>query len=82
MRIPVKHRLKIWPEYFEAVLSGKKTFEIRKNDRGFRVNDLLLLQEYSPKTEEYTGRELLVQVTYITDFGQPDNQVVMSIVKV
>ncbi|WP_409994247.1 ASCH/PUA domain-containing protein [Parageobacillus genomosp. 1] len=80
--MPMKHRLKIWPEYFEAVRSGKKTFEIRKNDRGFQVNDLLLLQEYNPKTQEYTGRELLVEVTYITDFGQPKNQVVMSIVKV
>ncbi|UOE78430.1 DUF3850 domain-containing protein (plasmid) [Parageobacillus thermoglucosidasius] len=78
----MKHRLKTWPEYFEAVLSGKKTFEIRKNDRDFRVNDLLLLQEYNPKTEEYTGREVLVEVTYITDFGQPDNQVVMSIARV
>ncbi|WP_306274158.1 ASCH/PUA domain-containing protein [Parageobacillus thermoglucosidasius] len=82
LRIPMKHRLKTWPEYFEAVLSGKKTFEIRKNDRDFRVNDLLLLQEYNPKTEEYTGREVLVEVTYITDFGQPDNQVVMSIARV
>jgi ASC-1-like (ASCH) protein len=82
MRIIMKHRLKIWPEYFEAVLSGKKTFEIRKNDRGFQVNNLLLLQEYNPEAEEYTGRELLVEVTYITDFGQPNNQVVMSIVKV
>ncbi|NUK29499.1 DUF3850 domain-containing protein [Parageobacillus sp. VR-IP] len=78
----MKHLLKIWPEYFEAVRSGKKTFEIRKNDRGFQVNDLLLLQEYNPKTQEYTGRELLVEVTYITDFGQPKNQVVISIVKV
>jgi ASC-1-like (ASCH) protein len=82
MRIPMKHRLKIWPEYFEAVLSGKKTFEIRKNDRDYQVSDVLLLQEYNPKTNEYTGRELLVEVTYITDFGQPDNQVVMSIAKV
>jgi ASC-1-like (ASCH) protein len=82
MRIPMKHRLKTWPEYFEAVLSGKKTFEIRKNDRDYQVNDLLLLQKYNPKTNEYTGRELLVEVTYITDFGQPDNQVVMSIAKV
>nr|WP_309138282.1 ASCH/PUA domain-containing protein [Parageobacillus sp. VR-IP] len=80
--MPMKHLLKIWPEYFEAVRSGKKTFEIRKNDRGFQVNDLLLLQEYNPKTQEYTGRELLVEVTYITDFGQPKNQVVISIVKV
>jgi ASC-1-like (ASCH) protein len=43
----MKHRLKTWPEYFEALLSGKKTFEIRKNDRDYQVNDLLLLQKYN-----------------------------------
>jgi hypothetical protein len=82
IRFKEAKQLKTWPEFFEAVLSGKKTFEIRKNDRDYRVNDLLLLQEYDPKTQEYTGREVLVQVTYMTNFGQPENQVVMSIVKV
>lgn len=29
------HELKIYPKYFDAILSGEKTFEIRRNDRGF-----------------------------------------------
>ena len=33
------HELKCWPEYFEAVISGAKTFEVRKNDRDFAVRD-------------------------------------------
>jgi hypothetical protein len=67
------------------VLDNSKVYKaklVRKNDRDYQVSDVLLLQEYNPKTNEYTGRELLVEVTYITDFGQPDNQVVMSIAKV
>lgn len=37
------HELKILPEYFEAVTSGRKQFEIRKNDRDFKVGDQLIL---------------------------------------
>ena len=33
------HALKTLPEYFEAVLENKKTFELRKNDRDFKVGD-------------------------------------------
>jgi ASC-1-like (ASCH) protein len=73
------HNLKTWTEYFEAVCDGRKTFEIRKNDRDFRVNDVLLLREYDPKTDTYSGRELWATVTYLTDYGQPPGQVVMSI---
>lgn len=31
------HRLKIFVKYADAVLDGTKTFEIRKNDRGYEV---------------------------------------------
>lgn len=34
-----EHALKILPEYFEDVVIGKKTFELRKNDRGFALGD-------------------------------------------
>lgn len=48
------HSLKTDPEVFEAVLSGKKTYEIRKNDdRTFKVGDFLRLME-----TQYTGEEM------------------------
>ena len=36
------HRLKIHEQYADAVLNGTKTFEIRKNDRGYRVGDKIV----------------------------------------
>jgi len=63
------HELKTWNEYFEDVISGNKTFEIRKNDRGFRKEDTIVLKEWDPKTEQYTGREISKKVSYILDGG-------------
>lgn len=42
------HRLKCWPESFAAVLDGTKSFEWRRDDRGFDVGDELLLAEFDP----------------------------------
>lgn len=42
------HNLKTWPEYFRAVRNREKTFELRFNDRDFKVGDVLLLQEFNP----------------------------------
>lgn len=61
------HALKCWPEFFQPIFEGKKTHEIRINDRGYKVGDLLLLGEWNPETEEYTGRNLTVEVTYISE---------------
>ena len=33
------HTLKIQMKYADAVLSGEKSFEVRKNDRGFKPGD-------------------------------------------
>ena len=78
------HELKTWPRYFREIINGKKTFEIRKDDRGFEVGDILELQEFSPASG-YTGRAIRKQVTYIakdlTTFGLPVDVVVMSIVE-
>lgn len=70
------HELKITPEYFEAVFMGTKTFEIRKNDRGFKVGDMLILKEWNGS---YTGKKLARKVTYITDYQQKPGYVVMAI---
>jgi uncharacterized protein YqfB (UPF0267 family) len=58
------HELKCWPEFFEPILTGEKTFELRDNDRGFRAGDLLRLMEWI-KDDGYTGREITVEITYI-----------------
>lgn len=73
------HELKIQPEYFNAVLMGTKTFEIRKNDRGYKVGDMLILKEWVLGTRTYTGKELARKVTYITDYQQKPGYVVMAI---
>lgn len=61
------HALKIWPKYFGAVLSGAKTYEIRRNDRGFNRGDLVRLEEWDPETQKYTGAVVLKYITYMSD---------------
>lgn len=36
------HRLKVFAKYADAVLNGTKTFEVRKNDRGYEVGDKIV----------------------------------------
>lgn len=61
------HTLKTWTTYFQQMRSGKKTFEIRKNDRGFQLGDLLICWDYDPELEQYSGDKLYYRVTYLTD---------------
>jgi ASC-1-like (ASCH) protein len=64
------HELKTWNEYFEEVFMGHKTFEVRKADRPFAKGDTLILKEWNPKTEQYTGREMARGVSYVLEGGQ------------
>lgn len=77
------HELKIWPRFYEAVDSGAKTFEVRENDRNFKVGDTLCLQEYLPMLGRYTGEQINVIVTYILDDSAyvKDGCVIMGIRK-
>ena len=66
------HVLKCWPEFFQAILDGKKTHDLRRSDdRLFRVYDLIRLREFDPRTESFSGREQLVEITYITSADIP-----------
>lgn len=49
------HELKIICNFFNDILFSNKNFEIRKNDRDFKVNDILILKEYNPIEKKYTG---------------------------
>jgi hypothetical protein len=67
------HRLKSWPEHFAAALSGRKTFEIRLDDRAFSTGDVVVLQEWRPvdqaeaehKPPGYTGRSVTFLIGYV-----------------
>lgn len=60
------HELKTLQPYFAEVASGNKTFEVRKNDRDFKVGDLLKLMEFDP-VEGLTGRVITTKVSYVLD---------------
>lgn len=66
-----EHDLKVWPEFYDALDNGIKPFELRKNDRDYKVGDTLRLREYAPGPDEYTGRELRRVVIYMIDGTSP-----------
>lgn len=61
MKIPKK----CWPELFQDILDGRKTFDVRLADFKCKVGDTLVLQEWNPKTKNYTGREMEKKVKYV-----------------
>ena len=60
---------KIWPKYFELISSGKKRFELRLADFDIKEEDTLILEEWNPKTKEYTGRTIEKKIDYISKFN-------------
>lgn len=59
------HELKTIQPYFNDVLSGNKNFEVRKNDRDYKVGDYLKLKEWDG--EKFTGNYITVRIKYILD---------------
>jgi hypothetical protein len=56
---------KIWPEYFQKIKDGTKKFELRLANFPVKEGDKLILKEWAPDTEQYTGRELEKTVSYV-----------------
>jgi hypothetical protein len=77
----VEHDLKTWPEYFEQVWNGNKRFELRKDDRDYKVLDQMTLREYVP-TLGYTGRVIESIITHVLrdvpDFGLKEGYCILS----
>lgn len=77
------HKLKTINPYFQDVWDGKKTFDLRLNDDGrdYKVDDVLILEEYDEKINVLTGRRIFAKVPYILS-GKPwlsDGYVCMSL---
>lgn len=80
------HELKLNRRFFHAVASGKKTFEIRKDDRGYKVGDILILKEWDDIMSNYSGRSCMRQITYIYNgngqYGLARSYVVLALKEV
>ena len=56
---------KVWPEYFERIFIGDKTFELRLADFECVPGDTLVLKEWDHLNKKYTGRQIEKKVTYV-----------------
>lgn len=54
---------KVLPEFYKEVRTHRKTFEIRKDEDGIDVGDILVLREWDG--EKYTGSMTRREVTYV-----------------
>ncbi len=60
---------KKWPEYFEKAMTGEKKIEVRLADFKLKEGDVLVLEEYDPKTKRYTGRTIKKKVKKLFKFN-------------
>jgi hypothetical protein len=59
------HQVKSWPEYFQPITNGVKTFDLRKNDRNYQVGDEISFEEFRPGVGEYTGKMATRKIVFI-----------------
>lgn len=84
-----QHLLLVLPEFFQLSIDGLKPFEIRKNDRDFKVGDSVTLMEtkfssFEKHVEQfplsYTGRSVTKKITsLVSDYGLQDGFVVLGL---
>lgn len=77
------HQLKIHPQFFKDVALNLKKFEIRFNDRNYKEGDILILKEWNPETEKYTGNTCVRKINYILAdvAGLQEGYVILQVAK-
>jgi len=77
------HHLKTWPQFYQRIVDGTKTFEVRLNDQGFQCGDDVILEEYDPtvaiESHRRSGRVISFKIGYV--FQLNSKWVVFSLVK-
>lgn len=77
------HELKTFLDNYRSICSGKKKFDVRRNDRGFRIGDTITFIEGWMQSGDFieTGRKVEAVITYIDTFGlmDPNHDVILSI---
>lgn len=73
------HNIKLEQQYVKPIVEKEKTFEIRYNDRDYKVGDII---RFKPTTDNYYGDLIKNQFYVITymfnDFGLDENYAVFS----
>jgi len=62
-------RKKTLPKYFREILEGRRRFDIRLADFNIKEGDVLVLEEFDPTKNEFTGRVIKKTVKFITKFN-------------
>ncbi len=72
---------KTWPNSFQAALEGKKKFDLRLADFDLKEGDMLVLEEYDPKTKQYTGRSIKKKVKWLFKWNPTEAYTIENIKK-
>lgn len=78
MKTPQLHTLKLGKDFAEAKLDGRKPFEIRKNDRDFKVGDIVKYTCPEDKGYDLLLHDLLFCIVYITNYEQQLGYIVFA----
>lgn len=77
------HELKLKTEFFDAILSGEKPFEVRFNDRGFQKGDKVIFNETEEGSHFVYHRKATADITYVLNgWGLESGHVVFGIANV
>lgn len=65
------HMVKSWSHLYDAIVSGAKSYDLRKNDRDYKVGDILHLKQYDNINGKFTGWQTTRRISYITSNDTP-----------
>ena len=66
----IAHTLKTDSPVFDAMLRGDKDFDVRPDDRGFKIGDMVVLLDHYPDANVFSGRAMTRLIKYILKGGQ------------
>lgn len=80
------HAVKTWKQYYAEQAKGNKLFELRKDDRPYKIGDKFLSQEWDNEKSEYTGNEETYLITYVLRdaefFGLKQGYCILQLAKI
>ncbi len=65
------HRIKSEKRFFDEIRDGVKPFEYRKNDRDYKLDDIVEIRLWDKIKKQYLGESIFLRINYIifkTDF--------------